>query len=137
SAIHVFIASRRSTVAVLRCLGATQRTTFAAYLLQAGMLGLAGAVAGAVLGVAVQYLLPALLDAALPFRTTFRFEPGPVLAGIATGVWVSVAFALLPLLEIRRIPPLAALRIEVETPTRRRDPARVAAFAALLGSITL
>lgn len=137
SAIHVFVADRRPTVAVLRCLGATQRTTFAAYLLQAGLLGLAGATAGAVVGVIVQYLLPYVLDAALPFRTSFRLEPGPIVAGIATGVWVSVVFALLPLLEIRRIPPLAALRFEVDPPRRRRDPARLAAFATLLISITL
>lgn len=137
SAIHVFIAGRRSTVAVLRCIGATQRTTFAAYLFQAALLGLAGAMLGAVIGVAVQALLPLLLDAALPFRTTFRFEPGPVIAGIATGAWVAVMFALLPLLEIRRIPPLAALRVEVEPPAAGRDPARTAAFTALLGSIVL
>lgn len=134
SAVHVFVADRRPTVAVLRCLGATQRTTFAAYLMQAALLGLAGATAGAILGIGVQILLPSLLDAALPFRTTFRLEWTPVLAGIATGVWVAVVFALLPLLEIRRIPPLAALRVEVE-PMPARDPMRWAAYGALFLSV--
>ena len=135
SAVHVFVADRRSTVAVLRCLGARQRTTFAAYLLQAALLGLAGALAGAVLGVAVQLALPQLLGDALPFRTTFRLEPGPILAGVGAGVWVAVVFALLPLLAIRSISPLAALRYEVDPPTRRRDPLRILAFLALIASV--
>ena len=135
SAVHVFVAERRTTVAVLRCLGARQRTTFATYLVQAGLLGLGGAAVGAVLGVLVQMLLPHLLGGTLPFRTAFRLEVVPIVAGVATGVWVALAFALLPLLEIRSIPPLAALRYEVEHRARRRDPLRALAMVALLGSV--
>ncbi len=135
SAVHVFVADRRPTVAVLRCLGARQRTTFSAYLLQAALLGLAGATAGAALGVLVQLLLPVVLAGTLPFQTTFRLEPLPIIAGIVTGMWVAVVFALLPLLEIRNVTPLAALRYEVEPAGKRRDPLRVLAFLALLASI--
>jgi putative ABC transport system permease protein len=35
SAVHVFVRERRTAISVLRCLGAHQRSVFAAYLLQA------------------------------------------------------------------------------------------------------
>src|SRR5207247_2063693 len=49
SAIHVHIKQKLETVAVLRCLGASVRQTFAIYLLHGTALGIVGAVAGAVL----------------------------------------------------------------------------------------
>lgn len=137
SAVHVFVADRRATVAVLRCIGARQGTTFAAYLLQSALLGLAGATAGAALGVAAQAALPLLLADAIPFPTRFRLDAAPIAAGLVTGVWVATVFALLPLLEIRAIPPLAALRYEVEAPPPRRDPLRILAFLAILASVAL
>ena len=41
SAIHVYIRQKIPTVAVLRCLGATARQSFAVYLVQGVALGLA------------------------------------------------------------------------------------------------
>ena len=136
SAVHVFVADKRATVAVLRCIGATQRTTFSAYLVQAALLGLAGALAGVLLGIGVQALLPRLLAGAVPFRTTFSIDFAGILAGLATGVWVATAFALLPLLEIRQVTPLAALRHEVEGHTaKRRDPMRTLVLVAIMASV--
>ena len=114
SAINVFIKSRRDTIAVLRCLGATQRTAFTAYLLQAIALGIGGAAAGVLLGLAIQIALPSLLQNVLPFDVDFRIE-WPVLAtGLAIGTAVTTVFALLPLLDIRGITPLRALRHALE-----------------------
>ncbi len=135
SAVHVFVREKRSTVAVLRCLGATQDTAFVAYVGQAALLGLGGAMLGALLGVGIQAVLPVLLGPTIPVDVAFRVYWGQVLAGLGIGIWVSVVFALLPLLEIRGIPPLQALRHTVEDAPRRPDVWRVATFAALLGSI--
>jgi putative ABC transport system permease protein len=135
SAIHVFVAEARPTVATLRCLGATQRTAFTAYLVQAGVLGLLGALAGVLLGLAAQAALPVLLGGALPVSVRFAIEWTPVLSGLATGVWVATVFALLPLLAIRGIAPLQALRHEVEPERRRPDAWRALAWLALLASM--
>lgn len=131
SAIHVYVRERRPGVAVLRCIGADQWTVFLAYLIQAAALGLVGAGAGVVLGMAVQQLLPSLLADALPVRVTTRLSPASAAAGLGIGVWVAVIFALIPLLQLRDIPPLQALRSDVEGTGRPVDLPRALAFLAL------
>lgn len=136
SAIHVYIREKRASIAVLRCLGAGQLTAFAAYLIQAALLGLVGSVAGVLLGVLVQELLPTLLSGVLPVEVTTRFSPDSALAGMGIGIWVAVIFALIPLLEARDVPPLAALRQDFEGGGRGwADLPRLAAYALLGASV--
>jgi len=135
SAIHVFVERRMPTVAVLRCMGATPRTVLAAYLVQAAGAGLAGALVGALLGAAVQLALPRLLRGVLPVDVAWSLSWPAVAAGVGVGVWVAVVFALLPLVAVRRVSPLAVLRRDVEDARSRRDGARLAALAALAASL--
>jgi len=115
SAMGAYMAQKRETVATLRCLGATAPQVIAIYLVQAGVMGLAGASIGAAMGVAVQWVLPRLLSDLLPVDVSTSIDPLAVATGIGVGVWVAMAFALLPLLAIRRVSPLEALRRRVET----------------------
>jgi putative ABC transport system permease protein len=131
SAIHVFVKRKLPTVAILRCLGATQRRVFAIYLLQAAAMGLAGSMAGVVLGIAVQHALPAVLADFLPLDVAATLRPMAIAAGIAIGVWVALAFGLLPLLDVRNVSPLQALRRAVEPVRRRWDRWALAAKALL------
>lgn len=135
SAIHVYIREKRPGIAVLRCIGVGQSTAFVAYLLQAAWLGLVGAAAGVVLGVALQESMPFLLDGVVPVRIDTRFSPGSAAAGLAIGVWVAVVFALIPLLAVRDVPPLAALRSDFEPVRRRFDLPRSAAYVLLAASV--
>lgn len=137
SAIHVYIREKRPGVAVLRCLGADQWTVFAAYLLQAAVLGLIGSGLGVVLGTVVQRWLPTLLAGVLPVQVSTRFSVSSALAGLGIGVWVAAIFALIPLLQVRDVPPLQALRRDFEPPRRRRDPIHLGAYAVLLASVVL
>ncbi len=137
SAIHVYIREKRASIAVLRCIGAGQATAFIAYLIQAAVLGLAGAVAGVAVGLGVQAILPTVLADVLPVEVTTRFSASSAGAGLGIGVWVAVIFALIPLLGARDVPPLAALRQDFERRRRWLDPARLAAYALLAGSVLL
>ncbi|MEX2466621.1 MAG: FtsX-like permease family protein [Gemmatimonadota bacterium] len=114
SAIHVYVQEKRTTVAVLRCLGADQKTTFLVYLTQAAALGALGAGVGVALGVLLQTVLPTLMGGFLPVPISTRFAPGSAAAGLGIGVWVAVIFALLPLLSVLDVTPLQALRADVE-----------------------
>ena len=135
SAVHVFVRERRPSIAVLRCIGADQKSLFAAYLIQAGVLGLGGATVGAVAGLGVQRLLPVLLASVLPVEVTPTLSWQPVAAGLGMGVWVAFLFALLPLLAVRDVLPLAALREDVQGRRRGMDLPRLLAWAALAGSV--
>ncbi len=133
SGISAFLAGKLETVAVLRCLGARRPLVFAIYLVQAVALGLIAAAAGAALGVGLQFLLPQVLEGVLPVTVQVRLAPNVLLAGLGIGVAVSVLFALRPLLEVRLVSPLQAIRKDYETSAVPvpRDPWRLAAFGLL------
>lgn len=135
SAVNVFAKEKLDIAAILRCLGATQGTVFAVYLLQAGLLGLAGAALGAALGLGIQSQLPRLLADFLPVRVAAAAHWPSVAAGLAVGAWAAVAFALLPLLSIRNVSPLAALRRDYAPRARGWAPERLGAMAALGASL--
>jgi putative ABC transport system permease protein len=135
SAVHVFIRQKLDTVAVLRCIGATSGQVFAIYLVQAAVMGLLGSVVGATIGLVIQQALPALLADLVPVDVVIRPSWRSVAMGIGTGLWVAIVFALLPLLGVRRVPPLAALRRDFEPIARPREPARWLALALLGASV--
>src|SRR6185312_462414 len=140
SAIRAYIEEKRDPIAVLRVLGATSRQVLAIYLLETGALGFAGAAVGAVLGVAAQMTLPHVTAGVVPVTVTPHLEPRAILTGVAIGVWVAVIFALLPILGVRRISPLEAIRRDAaSTPVRRMlsDWPRLIAALALVASVVL
>ena len=111
SAVVVFIRQRMETIAVLRCLGATGGRVFAIYGVEAALDGPRPAACSArAVGIGVQRLLPGLLAGLLPVDVRLSISWPAVALGVGMGLWVAVAFALLPLLAVRRVPPLAALR---------------------------
>ena len=131
SAVSVFVRDKLPAAAVLRCLGATQRTVFMIYVLQAAVMGVAGAAAGVAIGLLVQAQLPRLLSDFLPVEVGVSPDWPSALAGLAIGAGVAVLFALLPLLAVRNVSPLSALRRDYEEAGRSRDPARLATLGIL------
>ena len=110
SAVHAHISQKLPTVAILRCLGASARTSFAIYLVQGLGLGIIGAGAGTLLGILVQTALPALLRDFLPITFGFSISWTAVAGGLVAGLVISVLFSLWPLLEVRQVSPLLTLR---------------------------
>jgi putative ABC transport system permease protein len=134
SAVVVFVRQRWETIAVLRCLGATAGRVLAVYALEAGAMALAGSVVGSLGGLAAQRALPTLLAEVLPVDVHPRISWSAAGLGIAVGIAVAFLFAASPLLSIRHVPPLAALRRAYEPEERRRfDWWRAAAVLALVG----
>ncbi len=139
SAVHVYVSRKRSTVAVLRCLGASSRQGFSVYLVQGFALGILGAVLGGILGAGVQALFPALLKGLLPFTVDFSIAWSAVARGMGAGLVLCVLFTLLPLLAVRNVPPLEALRsADASLALPRRggfDPWLVIVIAAIVAAI--
>ncbi len=122
SGVHVYIKEKNLSVALLRCIGATPRETVSIYLIQIFAIGLAGSCVGAALGIGLQALLPLAFQDFLPVATITSVVPKAVLSGIGVGLGTGLLFALLPLVSVRKISPLLALRFSYEERPTRGDP---------------
>lgn len=123
SAMSLHARDKVAAVATLRCLGARRWLPVQAYLLQALVMAGLGSTIGAAIGVLAQAGLPRVVDAFLPLPVEFSISAGAVMEGIATGVIVAILFAALPLVPLRRVTPLQALRMFAEPPRITvRDP---------------
>lgn len=120
SAVHVYAKAKAHSVALLRCIGASPRQTVSVYLLQVWVVTSAGSIIGAALGAAAGVALPYTLKDFLPVATIVALAPAGLAAGIAVGMGTALLFGLMPLLPLRKVSPLAALRVslDVERPTR-------------------
>ncbi len=132
SAVHLYVKEKVASVAVLRCIGATGSQGFYIFLIQTALMGLIGAAAGAVLGSVIQFALPGLFGDFLPVAITLHISWKAVVQGIVTGLAISVLFALLPLLVIRRVSPLRTLRSSYEDDLSGRDPLRWLVYGLVL-----
>jgi putative ABC transport system permease protein len=136
SGIHVHMNQKLATIATLRCLGCGVGQSFAIYFAQAMALGFVGAVAGAGIGIVVQYFIPSLLADFIPFA----LAPAVSWKGLWSGMWIGflicMLFAVLPLIPVRRIPPLAALRSAFSHESKPgRDPLLWFACLLVLGGL--
>jgi putative ABC transport system permease protein len=135
SAIHVYVKQKISTIAVMRCLGAREKQTISIYLIQTFSLGLVGAVCGILLGLGIQYLLPHVLGDFLPMSVPFLISWKSLVKAVGVGLGVSVLFSLLPLLAIRKVSPLLAIRASYEIQRTLRDPLRWFLYGLILAGV--
>ena len=131
SSVHAYVKQKFPTVAVLRCLGAEARQAGLVYLSQAAAMGFVGSVIGAALGVAILWLFPLVLADLLPLELELSVSLVSIAQGVAVGLGVALVFALLPLLNLRRVSPLLALRAAVDEDTPIREPLRWLVYAAI------
>jgi len=121
SAIAVAMAARRyaarrmDVVALMKCMGAKQGRILFIHLLQLLLLAVLASVIGTAMGFAAQaglaWLLKDLIHGQLPAPSL-----APAFLGLATAVIVLTGFALPPLLQLKRVPPVRVLRRDVEAP---------------------
>lgn len=132
SAVNVFVKEKLASVAVLRCLGVASRDVLLIYLAEIVVMGLVGALLGSGLGTLLQYILPVVFSDFLPVEVNVGVSWISVGFGIITGLFVSILFALLPLLKVRNVSPMATLRPETADSTLMKDPLRWLVIAGIL-----
>lgn len=121
AAVAVAMAARRfmqrhlDACAMLRCLGLTQNQVTLMYLIEFLLVGVAGSALGVAVGFGAHYVLlevlGSLVSAELPAPTVF-----PALQGMAIGIVLLAAFALPPILQLRKVPHNRVIRREQEAP---------------------
>lgn len=118
SSVHIYIKEKLMSVAILRCLGVQGKDAVKIFLVQIFFMGLIGSTLGSLLGTFIQFFLPQLFADFLPFDVEMSLSWHSILQGIVLGSIVSILFALIPLLQIRKVSPLKALRASYESPEK-------------------
>lgn len=136
AAVAVAMAARRhserhlSGAAVMRCLGASQRTLVGIHLGEMGLLGLIACSVGVAIAFALQWAiggwLQGLLGLSIPPAGLL-----PAAEGFAVGLVVLFAFAAPPVLALRRVPALRVLRRDLDNTEPGAWLAAVTGFAGL------
>ncbi|OEK07239.1 ABC transporter permease [Roseivirga misakiensis] len=131
SAVHIYIKEKIRLVAILRCLGASGKDAFYIYLTQIGIFGLLGSVLGALAGTFIQTILPRIFAEFLPVDVTIALSWTSIIGGVVTGLFMSILFALSPLVSIRKASPLITLRGVDEKNTRKLDKAQALIYTTI------
>lgn len=113
SSVHIYTREKTNDVAILRCLGASGSQVFNLYMVQIMLFGFIGSIIGTILGVLTQYLLPLFFGHIIPVELELNVQWIPIAEGIIIGVFIAVVFSLLPLINVRYIPPLSVIRQSV------------------------
>jgi putative ABC transport system permease protein len=132
----ITVAQRITEFGMLRTLGASRRQILRSVVVEAGAIGLAGAVIGIAGGFLIAILLRALfvaIGADLP-TTGLVLESRTVIVSLLVGVLVTVGSSLIPALRSTRVSPIAAMHAEVAVPSRGRRLLN-GLLAALLGVV--
>lgn len=114
SSVHIYVKEKLTTIAVLRCVGATGNQAFWIYLFQILTMGVFGSILGAAGGSALQLVLPVIFSDFLPLEVSLSVSWAAIFSGVLIGTIISLLFALLPLLGVRKISPFSVLRVGFE-----------------------
>ena len=137
SSVLIYVKTKIASIAVLRCLGMKGNHIFYVYLLQILSIGGLGVLIGIVLGTLVQLLLPLVFQDFLPLEVTTEISWAAIAEGGLIGMVITLLFALVPLLPVRRISPLRILRSSFEQDVQGRDLAQWGTYAAIGISLML
>lgn len=129
---HQHGARLRDEVALLKCLGARHRFILSALLLNLLLLGVVSAVLGTALGYAGQEILARLLGNLVENLTLPAPAPAAMLPVAGLALIILFGFALPPVIEAARVPPLRVFQRALTETQRTRAIWLAATGAALL-----
>ncbi len=131
SVTRVFVRQKMRSVAILKCIGASTAKVLGTYVLQVGLLAMGGSLVGVLLAGLAMRAIPASLAASFG-GLSYGLTGSAVLQGLTVGLLVSLLFALVPLLDVRRIKPLLLIRgADIAPAPSAQRPADAGAGAAL------
>ena len=135
NAVQAFVTRKTSSIATLKCLGASSRDVFGIYLAEIILVGLVAIAIGVAAGAVAPPLAAATLNGILPLPISSRVEVVPLLFAAALGLLVTFAFALWPLAHTRQVAASALFRHRIAGVHGRPGWGSLLAIAAALGLI--
>ena len=140
NAARAFLLSRQTTIAMLKCLGASSQIVFTVYMIQAVVLAGIGALAGVLLGALVPIAAAPIVSEQLPIELQIGIYPKPLLLSVVFGLLVTLVFSLLPLARARTVPAANLFRervVSIQGVIHWGDIASLVLLVALLGGIVI
>ncbi|HLO02807.1 MAG TPA: FtsX-like permease family protein [Symbiobacteriaceae bacterium] len=110
---RVFIQQKLDSIAIMKCVGATNQRVTLVYLIQVLLLAVAGSALGILFGWGIQLVLPAVIGPLLDVELTVGLSPVVALQGLLVGLLTAVLFTLIPLAGIRDVKPALVFRREM------------------------
>ena len=121
SSVYIYVKEKRYAAAILRCMGASGWQIFYVFFIQILTIGVIGSFLGVLHGIFVQYILPIVVSDFIPVDVEPQISWFSAIKGLGLGLIISTLFSVLPLTNIRFIPPLIILRgTVVKTVTRSK-----------------
>jgi putative ABC transport system permease protein len=135
NATRSYIAGKTTTIATLKCLGASPRLVFAAYLVEILALAGIGIAFALLLGALTPVAVTPLLARVLPAPARLGFYPGPLALAALFGVLTTLLFSLWPLVRAGQVPAGALFRDDVDRAKRRVSLPALATTALLAAAL--
>jgi putative ABC transport system permease protein len=114
-ASHRLVERQIDAVAIMRCLGAPRHLLMRVFILRLAVFGLIASLFGCLLGWLGQAGLVSTLSGWFP-QDLPPASLAPIAVGVATGMITLLGFAVPPLVQLARVPPLRALRRDLGSP---------------------
>ncbi|PKU23506.1 ABC transporter permease [Telmatospirillum siberiense] len=108
--VKTFLDGRMTSIAILKCLGASRRLIQTAYFLQVALLAAAGIALGLAVGATLPWLAAAFLADKLPVAARLGIYPGPLAEAAGFGALTTLAFAIWPLARAAAVPAATLFR---------------------------
>lgn len=138
NAVRAYLEGKARSLAVMKCLGASNRQILSLYLLLVGIMSAIGIALGLVIGGLAPFVLGAVL-AKFDVPLLAAIYPVPLLVAAGISLLTALVFALAPLLKARRVRPAQLFRagpVELGD-LGRRDLALLILTAAGLAAIAI
>lgn len=135
NAVRAYLEGKARSLAVMKCLGASNRQILSLYLLLVGIMSTIGILMGLMVGASAPFVLGTML-AQFDVPMLAAIYPGPLLVSAGISLLTALVFALAPLLKARRVKPAQLFRagpVELGD-LGRRDQIILVSAAFLLGA---
>ncbi|MZR29101.1 FtsX-like permease family protein [Sneathiella sp. DP05] len=120
NAVRAYLEGKISTIATLKCLGASSSFIFRVHYLQVLILAIGGSLIGLILGVGGSVFAAQFLASTLPVPPEINITIGPLLLATAYGLLTATLFTIWPLARARETPAAALFRDIVSAHKRPR-----------------
>lgn len=121
SSVLIYVKKKMNSIAILRCLGMKGGKSFSVYFIQILSFSVLSVLIGVIIGSMIQILLPLIFGPFLPYEVDTELSWRAIGEGAVVGLMITILFALIPLIRIRKVSPLMTLRMNVST-GEKNDP---------------